>query len=588
MLGRRLPHRAGGVPGHDRDRRRRARRGRRAGRAPVRDRVPGGRRGAPRRARWPGPGSRPRTSSSSCCAGSARAAARTRCSSSPGPGTADLSIPERGDDREHDRRARRHRGGVPARREHARVADDARSARTTSPTSGPTTAPSTTTASRSTSTSSGRWWPSRTTPTTSCRSRRSAGTRDRAGVHGLVGQLGLLRPGAAGRGAGRPRRADRAPERSPRPPRPGSRQILAAIAESGVYRQLVGGRRADARAGVRAVRRHGPGAAVGRELAAHVQPQLPRPQRHRRRTRVYLCSPAVAAVSMLERQDRATRASTATRPRCSPMPELQARTSTTSTSSRRPPEDEAERIEIPRGPNIKTPPEHEPLGDVARGARRDRPARRHLDRRPRARRRRGDGLPLEHPGDRRVHAPPPRPRVPQATAGVGQRLHRRRRQLRPGLVARARRAGAAAAGRQGGVRQVVRAHPPAQPGRAGHPRAHVRRRRPTTTGRRWGRSWSLPNAARGARGRARTRSAARIEDSGERAHADATTSPSTSGRSCSPGVCCPISATATDPPATEATDIFVDYQRKTRSRSVSGAVRSARPGVARPTRPRSS
>src|SRR5947207_2825717 len=41
-----------------------------------------------------------------------------------------------------------------------------------------------------------------------------------------------------------------------------------------------GRRGADARACVRPVRRHGSGAAVGRELAAHLQPQLPRALRH--------------------------------------------------------------------------------------------------------------------------------------------------------------------------------------------------------------------------------------------------------------------------------------------------------------------
>src|SRR5205823_2364620 len=38
-----------------------------------------------------------------------------------------------------------------------------------------------------------------------------------------------------------------------------------------------GGRRTDARAGVRALRGHGAGAAVERQLAAHLQPQLPKP-----------------------------------------------------------------------------------------------------------------------------------------------------------------------------------------------------------------------------------------------------------------------------------------------------------------------
>jgi len=50
---------------------------------------------------------------------------------------------------------------------------------------------------------------------------------------------------------------------------PGSRQILATIAESGVYQDLI---QAGAHAGahLRPLRRHGPGAAVGRGVGAHL------------------------------------------------------------------------------------------------------------------------------------------------------------------------------------------------------------------------------------------------------------------------------------------------------------------------------
>ena len=51
------------------------------------------------------------------------------------------------------------------------------------------------------------------------------------------------------------------------------------------------GRRADARACVRALRRHGPGAALGRELAAHVQPELPRAEAGRPTTRSICARP---------------------------------------------------------------------------------------------------------------------------------------------------------------------------------------------------------------------------------------------------------------------------------------------------------
>jgi homoaconitase/3-isopropylmalate dehydratase large subunit len=63
--------------------------------------------------------------------------------------------------------------------------------------------------------------------------------------------------------------------------------------------------------------------------------------------------------------------------------------------------------------------------------------------------------------------PPPRSRVPQAPQGMGKRVHRRRRQLRAGLLARARRACAFAPRGQSGHRQVVRAHPSPKPDRAG-------------------------------------------------------------------------------------------------------------------------
>ncbi len=106
------------------------------------------------------------------------------------------------------------------------------------------------------------------------------------------------------------------------PPRPGSRQILVAIAESGVYRQLVEG-------GVRMLEPVcGPCVGMGQAPPSDANSlrtfnrNFPGRSRHRRRTRVYLCSPAVAAVSMLHGRDHATRASTATPPELLEMPEL--------------------------------------------------------------------------------------------------------------------------------------------------------------------------------------------------------------------------------------------------------------------------
>jgi aconitate hydratase len=141
---------------------------------------------------------------------------------------------------------------------------------------------------------------------------------------------------------------------------PGSRQILAAIAESGVYRQLVEG-------GVRLLEPVcGPCVGMG---------QAPPSDSNSLRTfnrnfpgrsgtaedSVYLCSPAVAAVSMLTGKIEDPR-EYGDPPELLPQPELKPYLDDVHIF---PPadEDEAGNIEIPRGPNIKTPPEHEELPD---------------------------------------------------------------------------------------------------------------------------------------------------------------------------------------------------------------------------------
>jgi aconitate hydratase len=141
---------------------------------------------------------------------------------------------------------------------------------------------------------------------------------------------------------------------------PGSRQILAAIAESGVYRQLVEG-------GVRMLEPVcGPCVGMG---------QAPPTDANSLRTfnrnfpgrsgtpedSVYLCSPAVAAVSMLSGRIEDPR-EYGDPPDLLPMPELRPYVEDLHIF---PPaeEGEAERIEVPRGPNIKEPPEHLPLED---------------------------------------------------------------------------------------------------------------------------------------------------------------------------------------------------------------------------------
>ena len=141
---------------------------------------------------------------------------------------------------------------------------------------------------------------------------------------------------------------------------PGSRQILAAIAESGVYRQLSDG-------GVRMLEPVcGPCVGMG---------QAPPSDSNSLRTfnrnfpgrsgtpedSVYLCSPAVAAVSLLSGKIEDPR-EYGDAPELLAMPELRPYVDDVHIF---PPadEDEAADIEIPRGPNIKRPPKHEPPED---------------------------------------------------------------------------------------------------------------------------------------------------------------------------------------------------------------------------------
>jgi len=141
---------------------------------------------------------------------------------------------------------------------------------------------------------------------------------------------------------------------------PGSRQILAAIAESGVYRQLSDG-------GVRMLEPVcGPCVGMG---------QAPPSDSNSLRTfnrnfpgrsgtpedSVYLCSPAVAAVSLLTGKIEDPR-EYGDAPEMLPMPELRPYVDDVHIFAPAD-EQEAEKIEIPRGPNIKRPPKHEPPGD---------------------------------------------------------------------------------------------------------------------------------------------------------------------------------------------------------------------------------
>jgi aconitate hydratase len=141
---------------------------------------------------------------------------------------------------------------------------------------------------------------------------------------------------------------------------PGSRQILTAIAESGVYRQLVEG-------GVRMLEPVcGPCVGMG---------QAPPSDSNSLRTfnrnfpgrsgtpedNVFLCSPAVAAVSQLSGKIEDPR-EYGDPPAMLDPPELKPYVDDVHIFAPAG-EDEAERIEIPRGPNIKEPPEHVPLAE---------------------------------------------------------------------------------------------------------------------------------------------------------------------------------------------------------------------------------
>jgi predicted aconitate hydratase len=141
---------------------------------------------------------------------------------------------------------------------------------------------------------------------------------------------------------------------------PGSRQILAAIAESGVYRQLSDG-------GVRMLEPVcGPCVGMGQAPPSNANSLRTFNRNFPGRSgtpedSVFLCSPAVAAVSLLSGKISDPR-EYGDPPKLLEMPELRPYVDDVHIFAPAEP-DEAERIEIPRGPNIKRPPEHTPLPD---------------------------------------------------------------------------------------------------------------------------------------------------------------------------------------------------------------------------------
>ncbi len=141
---------------------------------------------------------------------------------------------------------------------------------------------------------------------------------------------------------------------------PGSRQILTAIAEAGVYRQLSDG-------GVRMLEPVcGPCVGMGQAPPSDANSLRTFNRNFPGRSgtpddSVFLCSPAVAAVSLLSGKIEDPR-EYGQPPELLQMPELRPYVDDVHIFAPAD-EQEAERIEIPRGPNIKRPPEHTPLGD---------------------------------------------------------------------------------------------------------------------------------------------------------------------------------------------------------------------------------
>jgi aconitate hydratase len=141
---------------------------------------------------------------------------------------------------------------------------------------------------------------------------------------------------------------------------PGSRQILTAIAEAGVYRQLSDG-------GVRMLEPVcGPCVGMGQAPPSDANSLRTFNRNFPGRSgtpddSVFLCSPAVAAVSLLSGRIEDPR-EYGRPPELLQMPKLRPYVDDVHIFA---PADEreAQRIEIPRGPNIKRPPRHTPLGD---------------------------------------------------------------------------------------------------------------------------------------------------------------------------------------------------------------------------------
>ena len=343
--GRRLAHHHQRRAGDDRDRRRRPRRRGGDGRLPVRDRLPGDRRGSPRRhARAPlgaGQGRHPRAA-----APAQRERRQEQDLRVHRPGHRRPVGPRARHDREHDRRARRHLGGLPARRARRATGCGCSSARTTSRTWRPTRAASYDERVEIDLAALGPLVAKPHNPDNVVPVEELAGTEVAQVCIGSSvnsGYFDLALPGAvlADRDGQIVHPSDRrhgharlAPDPQPRSPSRAStasswRAACGCSSRCAARASGMGQAPPSDANSLRTFNRNFPGRSGTPE------------------DRVYLCSPAVAAVSMLQRARSRTRASTASRPTMLAAAGAQARTSTTSTSSRRRARSEAERDRDP-------------------------------------------------------------------------------------------------------------------------------------------------------------------------------------------------------------------------------------------------
>ena len=176
-----------------------------------------------------------------------------------GPGTADLCVPERGTIANMIAELGATAARLPRRRETRASGWRSSSARTTSPSCGRDTG-ATTTSVEIDLAELAPLVAKPQNPDNVVPVEEVAGTPIEQVCIGSSVNSGVLRPGAARRG---PRDGNQlAQNLVSATATPGSRQILDPITRVGRLPPAGRGRRADARAGLRAVRRHGPGAAV--------------------------------------------------------------------------------------------------------------------------------------------------------------------------------------------------------------------------------------------------------------------------------------------------------------------------------------